>query len=921
MRNFTTGLVKIAIFAFSLLAIINSYAQKHLSPLVVTDFNMTISNDVQTGPRVLEFDIFLKDIDAAQPFETSIVQPGVYISKSCLGGGTPVITMVPASSEMSAGLIPNSFAYASITAALGEIKIAARPAPGCGSGTFLSQTDPGTKFCRVRVTNSVDFVTGSQANLTWDFATAVPNLQTKVYYYTSGCASTQITCNASNCFNVNYTNVVLNPPPPPTAYAVTGGGSYCEPGAGMPVGLANSQVGVTYTLYQGATALSPTFAGTGAAISMGTRPGTFVYSVSGTSAGGTTPMSNTVTVTMNTMPVITFGALADVIVGSPAITLTATPTGGVYSGNPYLSGDQFNPSTVGTYNITYNYSDPITSCPATPVTQPINVKTPTWTGSIDADWNTTGNWLINHIPLTGDNAVIPASCPHYPVLGAGTSGLCNNLTIQSGSVTISTTASLTVGGTLTITPTDGLVIESDASGTGSLIENGTAGAGNAKIQRYLSAYTTTTDQRYHFLSSPVDAQNINIDFIDVSGTSGEDFYKFDEVSATWINARADGNVWNIAFDETAFVPGRGYLVSYPEPAPTKIFTGKLNTGSLPLTCTFTELTTPPWGGHGWNLIGNPFASAIDWDLVIAGGLSGVNDALYYYDATAENYRYYIPAPDHSVGLGTGSRYIPAMQGFMVRVQSPGPTGTVTLNHSMRTHNLGVYYKNTQSSLANYLVLTVNGNNYSDQAFVLFANEASPNFDGRYDATKLMSMKADVPMIYTITPDLTTLAINCLPPSETSRPMPLAFIAGADGAYTITASELNTFQPDAIITLEDLKSGVTQNMMQNPVYAFTGSTTDDKNRFLLHFAGNIGIADQKEVAPVKIYAVKKTVYISCASGLHNGEVTVSNLLGQNLVTKKLNDQALNQVQLTANEGYYIVKVQTDTTVKTAKVFIK
>jgi len=68
-------------------------------------------------------------------------------------------------------------------------------------------------------------------------------------------------------------------------------------------------------------------------------------------------------------------------------------------------------------------------------------------------------------------------------------------------------------------------------------------------------------------------------------------------------------------------------------------------------------------------------------------------------------------------------------------------------------------------------------------------------------------------------------------------------------------------------------------------------------------------------------VNKTVYISCATGMHNGQVTVTNLLGQQIITKKLDEKVLNLIQLTAEEGYYIVKVQTESTVKTVKVFIK
>jgi len=151
---------------------------------------------------------------------------------------------------------------------------------------------------------------------------------------------------------------------------------------------------------------------------------------------------------------------------------------------------------------------------------------------------------------------------------------------------------------------------------------------------------------------------------------------------------------------------------------------------------------------------------------------------------------------------------------MVHVNSPG--GTISLTNAMRTHTgMDQYNKNTNAELSNYLVLTVNGNNFSDQAFVYFTNEATRNFDGDFDAHKLMSMNPAVPAIYTITPDSTKLAINSLPLAAASTPLPLAFIPGTDGAYTITASELTTFQTDAIILLEDRKSGTFQDLMKIP----------------------------------------------------------------------------------------------------------
>ena len=938
MKKLHRLLPKALLLLLVMVVFVQANAQKRLAPVAVTDFRMTISNDVQTGPRVLEFDIFMKDTDVAAAFEASIVQPGVYISKSCLGGGTPVISMVAGSSEMTSGLIPNSFAYQSINTSLGEIKIAARTAPGCGSGTFLSQSDPGTKFCRVRITNSVDFVASSQANLTWDFATAVPNLQTKVYYYNSGCTSTQITCNSSNCFNLNYTNVILNPPAPPTAFAVTGGGTYCEPGAGMPVGLANSQVGVTYTLYQGATPLTPTYTGTGAAIPMGTRPGTFVYSVTGAGPGGTTPMSNTVTVTMNTMPIITFGPLADVCVGGAPITLTATPTGGVYSGNAYLiPPDQFNPSTVGSYNITYNYADPITLCPAIPVTQPIVVKvcTPTWGGAVSTVWSNPANWLGGNVPAADGTAIIPDGCTFYPVIGdletihignlevgnavkstlggkmtvTGELIVGGNLTIKStGSVDISAGGALTIDGNLSIVGT--MLIENQ----GSMITNGSV-SGTATIQRFIN-----NNMAWHFLSSPVSAQPIcnGVFAPTYPGTfpgnvDTWDFYNWlpgeCDANLHWRNLRTpSGTPNNVDFNLLAFQDNRGYLCAYGAGwETTKNFVGTPNTADRDLP--FYDVTNE----CSWALPGNPFPSAIAWSGVLLKE-NLITPTYYVWDDATQLYAYW---QDATINDGNVNGNIPSMQAFFVKVLPP-PAGGLHLNipNAARVHdnNTDTWLK---ENATNKLALTIsNGSSYKDNAYIMFAENASVGQDRR-DIEKMFSMNTTtVPQIYTIINNDLKTSWNTMPYVNNGTTIPVGFVAPAEGNYSITAGNIGSFTSLTGLVLEDLELNVSQNLMLNPVYNFTATGKEDAGRFLLHFAGAIGM-DQKEVSQINIYSNEKTVFIS---GAANAQVTISNLLGQEIVAQKLSNQSLNQVKVNALKGYYIVKVQNESSVKTAKVYI-
>ncbi len=115
----------------------------------------------------------------------------------------------------------------------------------------------------------------------------------------------------------------------PAAYTVTGGGSYCS--GGVPIGLAFSQSGVNYQLYNGASAVGGSVSGIGAAISLGTFTTTGTYTVLGTNVatGCVRSMTGTATVTLATsVSPITGTTIADM--GSTT-TLSDATSGGIWS--------------------------------------------------------------------------------------------------------------------------------------------------------------------------------------------------------------------------------------------------------------------------------------------------------------------------------------------------------------------------------------------------------------------------------------------------------------------------------------------------------------------------------------------------------------------------------------------------------------
>ncbi|NOU45613.1 MAG: T9SS type A sorting domain-containing protein [Bacteroidales bacterium] len=146
----------------------------------------------------------------------------------------------------------------------------------------------------------------------------------------------------------------------PFGFEVTGTGSYCDGGEGLPVGLSGSETGVVYTLYKDAV-IEASMAGTGSPISFGIQlPAT--YTISGTNDYGTTPMSGNAVITENPLPVVTWPSFSPTTICIEdwgPITLTGgLPEGGIYSGDGVTNNIFYQAvAGIGSHIITYTYSD------------------------------------------------------------------------------------------------------------------------------------------------------------------------------------------------------------------------------------------------------------------------------------------------------------------------------------------------------------------------------------------------------------------------------------------------------------------------------------------------------------------------------------------------------------------------------------
>jgi hypothetical protein len=523
----------------------------------------------------------------------------------------------------------------------------------------------------------------------------------------------------------------------------------------------------------------------------------------------------------------------------------------------------------------------------------------TWTGAVSTDWLVAGNWSDLTVPTATVNVEIPAAPVNQPHITSAftTPAECNNLLINAGAfLTIDAIKALTVSGTITNNAgITGIVIKSTSAGSGSLLH--TTSAVNASVERYIPH---SNADEYHMLASPVTSQAI-APFYLLDG-----FYTWNELSGLWTSY--DDPDFAAVNGGLNFVPGKGYAVSYPA-AITKTFEGALNQGSINVPLTLTTGASY----EGWNYVGNPYPSSMNWDAASGwsrGDLAdagGSESAMWIWNASLGSYGTYIS----NSGLGTNdvTADIPLAQGFWVYGAA---AGTLGMTNDVRSHSSQAFLKSTASDMIR-LAVTGTANAYSDEIIVKFGNT---NDQG--GAPKLFSLEATAPNLYA-TKINKNWSINYLTTVSQHNVVPVGFKAGVSGLYTLKASNINSFATPTYVYLKDLATNTITDLNLNANYTFAASTTDNANRFQLIFAlSPLGISNNASIT-TNIYSNNSSIYINSSETVKS--IAIYNTLGQ-LIRTVANNSGTTVVDMKdAATGYYIVRVVTNKNVYSEKVLIK
>lgn len=208
--------------AFFLLCV--SFQTKAQSP----SYELYITNQQQISPKIYQFDVYLLRTGTT-PLELASMQFGIGFDSSIANGGTLSFSMVTGSSQLATSQVPVAFSIGTTTQTetIGGVVYrylnqAARSGPGSGNGTIISAvktscTSPGTRIGTYRLTNSVDFKTGSSAKHLFSSAIGNGKTSTLVAAYVGGSNTTISgtnldytsagTCDQNLSFNPSTLNV------------------------------------------------------------------------------------------------------------------------------------------------------------------------------------------------------------------------------------------------------------------------------------------------------------------------------------------------------------------------------------------------------------------------------------------------------------------------------------------------------------------------------------------------------------------------------------------------------------------------------------------------------------------------------------------------------------------------------------------
>lgn len=548
-----------------------------------------------------------------------------------------------------------------------------------------------------------------------------------------------------------------------------------------------------------------------------------------------------------------------------------------------------------------------------------NKTTITWSATAaSTSWTTGSNWVGGTAPNAAklESVVIPSSS-NYPVLTSH---------IIVGELTVDATASITVNGGATLdtyydlTNNGTLTLENDAA---LIVRENIAvkGTGDFVVKRDSPNYTNR--YFYSYWSTPIDESSSTIATL-FPNVGGYDYY--------W-NASLTNAAWNN--DHTDMQVGRGYALRANHfNVETATFTGTVNNGDIAETVYYT--VDPNTSESGYNIIGNPYPSAIDWETFQSDNSAAIQGTVYYWrqtdapigDNLASDYIEYNSTGSNPLGAADGN--IATAQAFAVQAKSGG-TGTVTFKNTHRVvANNDQFFRPNETTGAFTPEATNSNNNQTDGRLSLrllgsglyatqllgFLPQGTTSYDDKYDGVFINEGASIEFYSYIIDGKMSIQALPELATSDVE--IPLGYQVLSSGTYTLQI-DAEYISEDFDIILEDRYEGTFTDLRQAS-YTFATSPTEENDRFFLNmqYRNTLSVSDIALASEQTSVLFKGDTLKTITTRTDFETIALYDISGKQIIQRDYAD-TLSIPQL--SKGIYIVKLTTENGIILSKKILK
>ncbi len=533
----------------------------------------------------------------------------------------------------------------------------------------------------------------------------------------------------------------------------------------------------------------------------------------------------------------------------------------------------------------------------------------------------TGNFTNNGaIAITG--GTITFSGITQAIAGSAATNF-NNITIGQGSTTTISTAGQTLKGVLlcngTLIANGKITLLSTAAQT-ALIDGAGTGqvTGTVTLQRYLpSAFG------YKYVSSPFQSATVSgfAPYVDLAAAFPS-FYNFDE------NQPSDG--WATYTNPSSILtPTKGYAANFgtSKSSVTLSLSGSVNNNAINSSSLYNHHY--PYT-LGFNLVGNPYPSPIDWNASTGWTRTNIDNAVYFFDAgdTSQYYGKYSSYVNGVSSNGIASNIISAMQGFFIHVTDGSYPVTASLGFSngVRINNLTpVFHKSADADTRPLLRISAGFSGQlsaADPLVIYFDDAATLRFDPEWDALKILNTDVLTPSLYANSQDAARLSICAMPrPSDTLVTVPLGIRILSDGLITFNVLAVDNMPVGTNIYLADSQSGKYYDLATSmPIEVFLPAGTTE-GRFSLKFSSKALIDTEPAGDQFLVFQKNGNLFVRMnpAAGTE-GEVMIHDMTGKMVATKHLAGNGVHAVDVSLSDGIYVISLLTQSGRQSKKIFI-